>query len=136
MALDKIIPDDVKLAAKRGFVRTAFQSLATGFAVPGALTLAFTGDGLLALGLGLAGLAFSAIVNGAQSALDIAAKGIPGEYAPIEEVPAADRGARRAGEPEFDPGEGPAHEHVAGYPEELDTLERRDESSGASAPVE
>lgn len=75
-----IIPAGVKLAAKRGFVRTAAQSLATGFAVPGALTLAFTGDGLLALGLGLAGLLFSAVVNGAQSALSIVSNGIPEDY--------------------------------------------------------
>ncbi|WP_433584538.1 hypothetical protein [Microbacterium hydrocarbonoxydans] len=75
-----IIPASVKLAAKRGFVRTAAQSLATGFAVPGALTLVFTGDGLLALGIGFAGLAFSAIVNGAQSSLNIISRGIPDEY--------------------------------------------------------
>lgn len=77
---DVVIPAATKLAAKRGFVRTAAQSLATGFAVPGALTLAFTGDGLLALGLGIAGLAFNALLNGAQSALSIVSKGIPGEY--------------------------------------------------------
>lgn len=75
-----IIPASVKLAAKRGFVRTAAQSLATGFAVPGALTLVFTGDGLLALGIGLAGLAFNAIVNGAQSSLSIISNGIPADY--------------------------------------------------------
>lgn len=75
-----IIPAGVKLAAKRGFVRTAAQSLATGFAVPGALTLVFTGDGLLALGLGLAGLAFSALVNGTQSALSIISNGVPEDY--------------------------------------------------------
>lgn len=79
---DNIIPASLKLAAKRGFVRTASQSLATGFAVPGALTLVLTGDGLLALGIGLAGLAFSAAVNGAQSALDIISRGIPDDYVP------------------------------------------------------
>ncbi|MEV4737196.1 MULTISPECIES: hypothetical protein [unclassified Microbacterium] len=75
-----IIPASVKLAAKRGFVRTAAQSLATGFAVPGALTLVFTGDGLLALGVGVAGLAFNAVVNGAQSALSIISNGVPEDY--------------------------------------------------------
>lgn len=78
---DPIIPAATKLAAKRGFIRTAAQSLATGFAVPGALTLVFTGDGLLALGIGVAGLAFNAVVNGAQSAFSIISKGIPGDYA-------------------------------------------------------
>lgn len=75
-----IIPASVQLAAKRGFVRTASQSLATGFAVPGALTLVLTGDGLLALGIGLAGLAFNAVVNGAQSALSIISNGVPPDY--------------------------------------------------------
>lgn len=88
-----IIPASVKLAAKRGFVRTAAQSLATGFAVPGALTLVLTGDGLLALGAGLAGLVFSAAVNGAQSALSIISNGIPDDYVPA----AIDKNLGRAG---------------------------------------
>ena len=77
---DSVIPAATRLAAKRGFVRTAAQSLATGFAVPGALTLVFTGDGLLALAIGVAGLAFNALVNGAQSALSIISNGIPADY--------------------------------------------------------
>lgn len=88
-----IIPASVKLAAKRGFVRTAAQSLATGFAVPGAITLVFTGDGLLALGVGLAGLAFNAVVNGAQSSLSIISNGVPADYVDA----AADRATGRAG---------------------------------------
>ena len=78
---DKIIPDNAKKAAARGFIRTASQSLATGFAVPGGLTLVFTGDGLLALGVGVLGLLFNALVNGAQSYFSILSAGIPEEYA-------------------------------------------------------
>jgi hypothetical protein len=83
MSTDSLIPAAVQLAAKRGFIRTASQSLATGFAVPGALTLVFTGDGLLALGVGVAGLVFNAVVNGAQSALNIVSNGIPKDYADV-----------------------------------------------------
>lgn len=82
-----LIPADAAFAAKRGFIRTAAQSLATGFGVPGALTLAFTGDGLLALGVGVAGLAFNAVINGAQSYFDILGRGIPEAYAPAEFQP-------------------------------------------------
>lgn len=78
---DELIPSTTILAAKRGFIRTSTQSLATGFAVPGALTLAFTGDALLALGVGAAGLAFNAVVNGLQSYFSILSKGIPEDYA-------------------------------------------------------
>lgn len=80
---DTLIPADAKRAASRGFIRTASQSLATGFAVPGGLTLAFTGNAMLALALGLAGLAFSAVINGLQSYFSILAKGIPEDYAPV-----------------------------------------------------
>lgn len=83
MTTDPLVPAAVQLAAKRGFIRTAAQSLATGFAVPGALTLVLTGDGLLALGVGVAGLAFNALVNGAQSALSIISNGIPKDYADV-----------------------------------------------------
>lgn len=77
---DPIVPAATRLAAKRGFVRTAAQSLATGFAVPGALTLAFTGDGLLALGMAVAGMLFAALVNGAQSYFSIIGQGVPDDY--------------------------------------------------------
>ena len=79
---DTLIPLNARKAAARGFIRTASQSLATGFAVPGGLTLVFTQDGALALGLGLAGLVFSALVNGAQSYFSLLANGIPEAYAP------------------------------------------------------
>lgn len=77
----ELIPADTHIAAKRGFIRTACQSLATGFGVPGALTLAFTQDALLALGVGVAGLAFNALVNGAQSYFSILG-GVPDAYQP------------------------------------------------------
>lgn len=79
---DKLIPESASLAAKRGFLRTASQSLATGFGVPGALTLILTGDGLLALLVGLAGLVFNALVNGAQSYFSLLSSGIPQDYKP------------------------------------------------------
>lgn len=77
---NELIPSATRFAAKRGFIRTSTQSLATGFAVPGALTLAFTGDALLALGIGAAGLAFNAVVNGLQSYFSILSQGIPEDY--------------------------------------------------------
>lgn len=89
MTTDPLVPAAVQLAAKRGFIRTAAQSLATGFAVPGALTLVLTGDGLLALGVGVAGLAFNALVNGAQSALSIISNGIPKDYEDVALVKVA-----------------------------------------------
>lgn len=81
-AAAKLIPADAHRAAKRGFIRTACQSLATGLAVPGGLVLAFTGDGLAALAAGVAGMAFAAVVNGAQSYFSILSRGIPEDYAP------------------------------------------------------
>ena len=81
---EKLIPADAHLAAKRGFIRTAAQSLATGFAVPGALVFGFTQDALLALGAAAVGLAFNAAVNGAQSYFSILSNGIPGDYEPVK----------------------------------------------------
>ena len=76
----KLIPDDAHRAAKRGFIRTSCQSLAAGFAGIGGTALVFSGDALLALGLGIAGAIGTAVINGAQSYFDILAKGVPVEY--------------------------------------------------------
>ncbi|MGB3414034.1 MAG: hypothetical protein WBA28_04900 [Microbacteriaceae bacterium] len=76
----KLIPEATKTAAKRGFIRTASQSLATGFGVAGGLTLVFTQDGMLALAVGAAGMAATALLNGAQSFFSILAQGIPEDY--------------------------------------------------------
>lgn len=75
-----LIPADTQVAAKRGFIRTAAQSLATGFVVPAGLTLAFTSEFALALGLGLAGAVVNAGINGVQSYFSILSKGIPEDY--------------------------------------------------------
>ena len=75
-----LVPADVHAAAKRGFLRTAAQSLSTGFAIPAGLTLAFTADFALALALGLAGAVVVAALNGAQSYFSILSKGIPADY--------------------------------------------------------
>ena len=79
-----LIPADTQVAAKRGFIRTATQSLATGFVIPAGLTLAFTSEFALALALGLAGAAVQALVNGAQSYFSILSKGIPEDYETLD----------------------------------------------------
>jgi len=78
--MPKVIPDTTLFAAKRGFVRTFSQSLATSLVIPAGLTLAFTHDALLAAAVGVAGMLVGAGVNGAQSYFDIISKGVPDEY--------------------------------------------------------
>lgn len=82
--MSELIPEATKLAAKRGFIRTASQSLAMSFVLPAGVTIAFTQDALLAAGVGLAGLVVGALVNGAQSYFSILSKGIPEDYLPDE----------------------------------------------------
>ena len=79
---DKLIPANARRAAARGFIRTASQSLATSFIGFGGLTIALTGDGLLALAVGIGGATVTAALNGAQSYFSLLAKGIPEDYAP------------------------------------------------------
>lgn len=75
----KVIPADVRLAAKRGFIRTAAQSLAS--VIPlGAITIPTTGDALLGVGLAVGGALVSAALAGAASALSIISEGVPEEY--------------------------------------------------------
>ena len=74
-----VIPASVKLAAKRGFVRTFTQSLAS--VIPtSAIAITLSGDWLLGVGLGAAGAVATAILSGAASALMIVSRGIPDEY--------------------------------------------------------
>lgn len=80
MPNNKLIPADAHKAAKRGFIRTASQSLATGFVIPAGVTFAFTGDYWLALALGVGGAIVNAGFNGAQSYFDLLSKGIPEDY--------------------------------------------------------
>lgn len=77
----ELVPQETKTAAARGFIRTASQSLATGFATVGGITFAFTQDFAVAFGMGVAGMAVTAILNGAQSYFSILSKGIPEDYA-------------------------------------------------------
>ena len=81
-----VIPANTKLAAKRGFVRTATQSLASVIPIT-AIAIPTTGDALLGVGLGVAGAVASAILAGAASALSIISKGIPEDYQAAPESP-------------------------------------------------
>lgn len=79
---DTIVPDTTLIAAKRGFVRTAAQALATS-------TPTFTITGMGLAGADLAVVAWSvgaALVSsflaGAASYLSILSAGIPEEYQP------------------------------------------------------
>ena len=79
---EKLIPADTKLAAKRGFIRTASQSLATSLVLPAGVTFAFTQDALIAAAVGVGGMIIGAVINGAQSYFSILSAGIPEDYAP------------------------------------------------------
>lgn len=78
----KIIPYETHIAAQRGFVRTAAQSLATSFVLPAGVTIAFTQDVILAAAIGVGGMIVGAVANGLQSYFDIISKGIPEDYSP------------------------------------------------------
>lgn len=79
MSRAKVIPADVRLAAKRGFVRTATQALSS--VIPlGAVAIPTTGDALLGIGLAAGGAIVSAALAGIASALSIISKGVPEEY--------------------------------------------------------
>lgn len=81
---EKLIPADTKLAAKRGFIRTAAQSLATSLVLPAGVTFAFTQDALISAAVGVGGMIVGAVVNGAQSYFSILSAGIPEDYKPRE----------------------------------------------------
>lgn len=85
MSKNKLIPADALHAAKQGFIRTASQSLATSFTITGGLTIAFTGDAAMALGVAAAATVATAALNGAQSFFSILHRGIPEAYAPATE---------------------------------------------------
>ncbi len=76
---DQIVPAAVKLAAKRGFIRTATQSLSA--AIPtSAIAIVLSGDWWLGVGLGVASAIATALMAGAASYLSIISKGVPEEY--------------------------------------------------------
>ena len=75
----EIVPAATKLAAKRGFIRTATQSLSA--AIPtSAIAIALSGDWWLGVGLGVASAIATALMAGAASYLSIISKGVPEEY--------------------------------------------------------
>lgn len=82
MNTDPIVPAAVQLAAKRGFIRTATQSLAAVIPIT-AIAIPTTGDALLGLGLGVAGGIVTALLAGSASALSIISSGIPKDYADV-----------------------------------------------------
>lgn len=76
----ELIPAQTRVAAKRGFIRTAAQSLSS--AIPtAAIAVTLSGDWALGLGLGLAGGVVTAALAGAASYFSILSKGIPEDYA-------------------------------------------------------
>lgn len=77
---NELVPVQTRVAAKRGFIRTAAQSLSS--AIPtAAIAVTLSGDWALGLGLGLAGGAVTAVLAGAASYFSILSKGIPEDYA-------------------------------------------------------
>lgn len=74
-----IVPDEVHVAAKRGFIRTATQSLAS--VIPtAAIAIPITGDALLGIGLAVGGAVVTAVLAGTASYLSIVSSGIPADY--------------------------------------------------------
>lgn len=76
---EPVIPARTRLAAKRGFVRTATQTLSSVIPIT-AIAIPTTGDGLLGVGLGVAGAIASSLLAGSAAALMIISSGIPDEY--------------------------------------------------------
>lgn len=78
---DRLIPVDATVAAKRAFVRTAAQSLAS--VIPtAAVVVGITGDWWLSAMLGAASAVVTALLAGSAAYLSILSKGIPEDYAP------------------------------------------------------
>jgi hypothetical protein len=84
---DKLIPADTQRAAKRGFIRTASQSIATslggGVTVAALAQVANNGNpDWWTIGAGAAVFVLGPVINGAQSYFSILGAGIPEDYAP------------------------------------------------------
>lgn len=75
----ELIPNSTRFAAKRGFIRTAAQSLASVIPTTG-VVVALTGDWLVAAGLGTASAVVTAGLAGAASYFSILSQGIPDAY--------------------------------------------------------
>lgn len=89
--MSEIIPSATKLAAKRGFVRTATQSLASVIPIT-AISIPTTGDALIGVALGVGGALVTAALAGAASYLSITSKGIPDDYVRAAVEKAAEEG--------------------------------------------
>lgn len=76
---NELVPATVRFAAKRGFIRTAAQSLASVIPTTG-VVVALTGDWLVAAGLGTASAVVTAGLAGAASYFSILSQGIPDAY--------------------------------------------------------
>lgn len=76
-----LIPADTKLAAKRGFLRTAAQTLSSAIPTAG-VTIYLTGDFAIGAAIGALTALVNAALAGAASFLSITAKGIPADYEP------------------------------------------------------
>lgn len=79
MTTNPIVPEAVKLAAKRGFIRTFTQTLSSVIPIT-AIAIPTTGDALLGIGLGVGGALVSSLLSGAASFLSIVSNGIPKDY--------------------------------------------------------
>lgn len=79
---EPVVPAATKLAAVRGFIRTASQSLAAVIPIA-AVTIPTTSDAWIGIGLAVASALAGALLAGIASALSIISKGIPGEYTDV-----------------------------------------------------
>ncbi len=76
---NRVISNELRHAAKTGFVRTATQSLAS--IIPtGAIAIGVTSDFWVGAGLGAAGAVATAVLAGTASALSIVSRGLPEAY--------------------------------------------------------
>lgn len=79
---DRIIPAATRLAARRGFIRTFYQGLAS--AIPTtAIALGTTGEWWAGVALGVAGAVVSALLAALASYWSISARGIPDDYVAV-----------------------------------------------------
>lgn len=76
---ESVIPAKTKLAAKRGFVRTATQALSSAIPIS-VISIGATSDWAVGVGLGVAGALVTSVLAGTASALMIVSAGVPQEY--------------------------------------------------------
>lgn len=81
--VDKVIPADVRLAAKRGFVRTSTQALATTIPTVGITGAALSGADPVAIAWSVGAAVLSSLGAGVMSWLQITSSGIPDDYQAI-----------------------------------------------------